>query len=196
MRHLSFWVFCLAASTALANSPSTAVPREAEFDGCHFKLYDLYNGSLTLTTDGAPPVAVYSVIINPELLHSVEVSIRFTCDTAEGMRAFTELGFDNQSGVWKLIPNEHDPENLARVKLYPLTGNGTSGAASTDDQTMGEETERTQGLAFCLTNQKQILCGTSQAVGYLAYPEESSLPQVLELLESIEFLEPTPSTAP
>lgn len=196
MHYMFLLVLSFVTFSAIAASPLNSVSREYVFDSCHFKLMDPYNGRIDVDNESSSHSASYIALIKPELRHSVEVSIRFTCDTAEGMRAFTELGFDNQSGVWKLIPNEYDPENLARVKLYPLTGNGTSGVASTDDQTTGEETERTQGLAFCLTNQKQILCGTSQAVGYLAYPEESSLPQVLKLLESIEFLEPAPSTAP
>ncbi|WP_283439525.1 hypothetical protein [Pseudomonas panipatensis] len=188
MRYLCFWALSFAASAAMANPTAHGVMREAEFGGCHFKLSDHYKGSLRLTTSGT--AAVYNLPFNPKLRNSVEVSILFFCDTGKGRKAFTDLGLGNQDGVWVLIPNKSDPQNLARVKLYPLRGNGTSGAASTYDQTTGERSRRFQGLGFCLTDQKQILCGVSEAVGYVAYPKASSLPQVLKLLESIEFLEP------
>lgn len=188
MRHILVLMLFFIAPAAVASS---AIEREAEFESCHFKINNHYNGDLILTTDGAPPVAVYHMPSNPELQHSVQVTIRFTCNTKKGESAFTELGLDKHAGEWRLIPNKYDPEDLARVKIYPLAGSGTDGAAATDNQTTGDENERTQGLVFCLTNQEQILCGTSSAVGYVAYPKQSNLPKVLKLLESIEFLEPT-----
>ncbi|WP_139199101.1 hypothetical protein [Pseudomonas panipatensis] len=184
----------IAVGNACA-APTKAIVHEVEFNGCRFKIMDSYGGSLKVSRYSPPKMAFYNYPPNPNARHAVEVSIRFTCDTKDGWRAFTELGFDKQNGKWKLLPNKYDPENSAKVKLYPLTGKGTDGAASTDDQTTGDESRRTQGLAFCLTDQKQILCGTSEAVGYVAYPKASSLPQVLKLLESIEFLEPS-ATSP
>ncbi|WP_374439185.1 hypothetical protein [Pseudomonas panipatensis] len=192
MRHLLFWILYFTISTVLASPKVSVVTRETEFDGCHFKIRDPYKGSLRLTTDGAPPLAVYTATFNLKVRHSVgEVSIHFYCDTMEGNNAFVALGFEKQGRAWVLLPNKSDPDNLLNKKLYPLKSPGIEGAASTYDQTTGELSDRVQSLGFCLTNQKQILCGTSEEVAYVAYPKASSLPQVLKLLESIEFLEPT-----
>ncbi|MFZ5959106.1 hypothetical protein ACOXVJ_16515 [Pseudomonas knackmussii] len=194
MRLLALLALSLATMTTSAKEPTHAAIQEIEFDGCHFKIKDPLNGNLRLTKDGSPPLAVYTAQPNPNNYHSVDIEIIISCRTLKGLKAFTDLGFDRQNETWRLIPSTGDPENLAQVKLYPLKGHGTIGVASTDNQTTGEPNERVQGLAFCLTDQKQILCGTSDAIGYIAYPKESSLPQVLKLLESIEFIEPTQPT--
>lgn len=174
----------VAATTAMAM-------KEYVVDDCHFAFSDPYNGRGDVDNESLVHSASYISSVGGVGMHSIgEVSIRFTCNTKKGRSAFTELGFDKHNGEWKLIPNEYDPKNLAQVKLYPLAGKGTDGAAATDNQTTGDENERTQGLSFCLTDQKQIICGTSSAVGYVAYPKQSSLPKVLELLKSIKFLDP------
>ncbi|MFR0692384.1 hypothetical protein ACLUTX_23510 [Enterobacterales bacterium AE_CKDN230030158-1A_HGKHYDSX7] len=183
---LVFWVSMMVAVPEVY-----AATQKVKVDDCLFQVSTIYGGSVELTTDGAPPVATYSFMSRSAGRHAVdEVSIRFTCNTNEGRQAFNDLGFDSQGGKWVLLRNEDDPEDLARVQLYVLNGNGADGAAVTDNQTTGEESERTQGLSFCLTDHKQILCGTSSAIGYVAYPKQSNLPKVLKLLESIEFLDP------
>ncbi|SMP72414.1 hypothetical protein [Pseudomonas panipatensis] len=191
MRHLLFWVLCLVASAALATPTPRAVPREYMLDSCHFKFMDPYNGRIDVDNESSSHSASYIADMKPGYRHAVgEVSIHFYCDTMEGNNAFVALGFEKQGRAWVLLPNKSDPDNLLNKKLYPLKSPGIEGAASTYDQTTGERSRRFQGLGFCLTDQKQILCGVSETVGYVAYPKASSLPQVLKLLESIEFLEP------
>ncbi len=135
-------------------------------------------------------MAFYNYPPNPNARHAVEVLVTFYCDTHKGQKAFSDLGFARHNGEWVLPPDKNDPDNLSNQKLYRIKGHGLEGVVSTYDQTTGEESRRVQGLGFCLTDQKQILCGVSEAIGYVAYPKASSLPQVLKLLESIEFLEP------
>ncbi|MFZ5959107.1 hypothetical protein ACOXVJ_16520 [Pseudomonas knackmussii] len=195
MRRLPIYILSFSALTSAAGETPQADVREYALDSCHFTLIDPYGARIDTDTESPIHSASYISLMRPNAQHSIEVSIRFTCNTNDGLDAFTNLHFKHESGSWSLIPSETDPENLVQAKLYPIRGEHVIGAAHTENQTTGEFTERTQGLVFCLTDQKQILCGISESVGYVAYPKESSLPQVLKLLESIEFIEPTPSPA-
>lgn len=165
--------------------------REASFDGCRFTIADSYGGQLEVSEYSPPKQAFYRFNSNVYARHAVDVSIEFSCSTTLGQKAFSNVGISHNNGEWGVIPDKSDPENLADLKVYTLRGNGVDGAAITYVQTTGEEERRVQGIGFCLTDQKQILCGTSEAVGYVAYPKQSSLPKVLELLKSIKFLDPT-----
>ncbi|WP_371231405.1 hypothetical protein ACAW63_02335 [Pseudomonas sp. QE6] len=192
MKRLSFFAIILFGVTtgARADLSENAV-REVEFNGCRFKISNLHGGELRVSRYSPPKMAFYRFNSNPYTPHTTETSIEFYCDSSKGGKAFSDMGLGRHNGTWYLIPNKSDPGNLLNQKLYVLDNNGLEGAAATDDQTTGDEERRVQGIGFCLTNQKQILCGTSQAVGYVAYPQQSSLPKVLELLKSIKFLEPT-----
>lgn len=191
MKRLSFLVIALfgVITGARADSSENTV-HEVEFNGCRFKIEDLHGGELRVSRYFPPKMAFYSFNSNPYAPHTTETSIEFYCDSSKGKKAFSDMGLGRNKGAWHLIPNKSDPGNLLNQKLYVLDNNGMEGAAATDDQTTGDEERRVQGIGFCLTNRKQILCGTSQAVGYVAYPKQSSLPKVLELLKSIKFLDP------
>lgn len=171
---------------------ATTTATEYIIDDCHFSFFDPYNGRADVDNESSVHSASYIASIERGEAHSVgEVSIVFVCKTTLGQKAFSNKGIAHNNGEWGVIPDKSDPENLANLKVYSLRGNDVDGAAITYAQTTGEEDRRVQGIGFCLTNQKQILCGTSEAVGYVAYPKQSSLPKVLELLKSIKFLEPT-----
>jgi hypothetical protein len=73
--------------------------------------------------------------------------------------------------------------------LYTLHGKGWEGAGITQDQQDGDEDKRTRTFSFCLLHASRALCGTTDTVMYLAQPNESVLPQVIKLLESIEFID-------
>lgn len=194
MRKIMRWVWGVLVSASIVGQSvaATATAKEYILDDCHFAFFDPYNGRAYVDNESSVHSASYIASIGGGGAHSVsEVSIIFDCDTLKGKRAFSDMGLEHNNGAWHLIPNKSDPDNLLNQKLYVLDNNGLEGAAATDDQTTGDEERRVQGIGFCLTNQKQILCGTSQAVGYVAYPQQSSLPKVLELLKSIKFLEPT-----
>ncbi|MFZ5959108.1 hypothetical protein ACOXVJ_16525 [Pseudomonas knackmussii] len=193
-RHVSIAVALAFFAGSINAGQAKSIMREAEFDGCHFKMKDTYGGELRVSRYAPPKLAFYSTQPEFRKRHSVEVVIRFRCQTTKGQEAYTNMGYSYEKNQWRLIPDPNDPQNSANMKLYKLHGPKIEGVASTYDQTTGEPTERIRGLGFCLTDQKQILCGVAQSVGLVAYPKESSLPQVLKLLESIEFIEPSQPT--
>lgn len=180
----------LVADGAYAESPRPIV-QKAEFNGCRFSIIDSYGGSLEVSQYSPPKLAFYSFPSKPSAKNSLETSVTFYCDSSKGKKAFSDMGLEHNNGGWLLIQNKNDPDNLLNPKLYILDGNGLEGAASTYDQTTGEENRRVQGIGFCLTDQKQTLCGTSEAVGYVAYPKQSNLPKVIELLKTIKLLDPS-----
>lgn len=191
MRHLLLLAVSFFSSISTADETAQRMTVEYQLDSCNFKFPDPYNGRTDIDYQSSIHSASYITLIKPVTRHSFEVSIQFLCQTLKGREAFTNMGYAYKNGQWVLIPDPNDPSNLSNMKLYKLHGSQTEGVASTYDQTTGALTERTRGLGFCLTDQKQILCGISETVGYVAYPKESRLPQVLKLLESIEFIEPT-----
>jgi predicted class III extradiol MEMO1 family dioxygenase len=70
-----------------------------------------------------------------------------------------------------------------------LHGKDWEGAGTTQDQTDGDEDRRTRAFNFCIPHGEYALCGSVQAVAYLSHLNESTLPQIIELLEEIEFVD-------
>lgn len=190
MRLFFRYTLCVAAYASCAVA-SAGVVREASFDGCRFTMVDSYGGSLEVSEYFPPKLAFYSLPLVSGSNNKVETSITFSCKTAIGQKAFSDMGIAHEHGEWSLLPDKSDPDNLANQKIYRIQELGMEGAVLTYDQTTGEEERRTQGVGFCLTNQKQILCGTSESVGYVAYPKQSNFPKVIELLKTIRLLDPS-----
>jgi hypothetical protein len=190
-------VTCLTATIACAEQSKAhpVVEREVMFDGCHFKMADPYNGSLTLTTDGAPPLANYDATINPKASQSFETSIQFDCHnniTWSDLPRISGGGLAKSDGKWVIAFKDAKEVNM---KLYTFHGKDWDGAGTTADQQDGDEDKRTRSFVFCLVHRSQALCGSDDTVMYLTHPTESVLPQILKLLESIEFID-TPSAKP
>ena len=72
--------------------------------------------------------------------------------------------------------------------FYPLHGDDWTGGI-TQDGVNGDEKRRTRAFYFCIPHQQLALCGSLESVAYLMWPKETTLPQVIKLLESIEFID-------
>ena len=179
-------VVCTVITIAHAESPTTnhGFEREVAFDGCHFKITDLYGGRVT--------GASYFATINPKANHPFETWIQFYCEKSSADKAFLAMGMKRSSSQWVLAEDSYKPLPEEHVAVYPLQNASWTGAAMGSDQTTGDLNDRMRQLGFCLTNMRQILCGSIQQVMFVGYPKESTLPQVIQLLESIEFID-TPS---
>jgi hypothetical protein len=155
---------------------------EFSFDGCNFKFIDSYNGRKT--------VASYFAIINPKAHQLFETQIQFSCNSATPKTYLDSASIKLVNGVWSLDLSEEDPRPPSpHTTLYLLHGKGWQGAGSTQDDTDGDEDRRTQTFGFCIPHNAYALCGMAQHVGYLNHLDESVLPQVINLLESIEFID-------
>ncbi|CAB3793881.1 hypothetical protein LMG28614_03784 [Paraburkholderia ultramafica] len=78
-----------------------------------------------------------------------------------------------------------DPKE--NTTFYPLRGKGWDGGGVTQDTINGDEERRTRTFAFCISHKALAVCGIARSVGYLRHPNESALPQVIRLLDSVEF---------
>jgi hypothetical protein len=180
--------------TAVVGSPPSAgnvTVHEAAFDGCHFDMKDPYGGTLQATERSTPALANYNAEINPKARHPFETWIQFDCENNVSLNDLPKLaGVAKENGQWVIAFN--GDAKAVNTTLYTLHGKGWEGAGITQDQQDGDEDKRTRSFAFCLLRGSQALCGTSDTVMYLAHPKESVLPQVIKLLESIEFIDTPP----
>jgi hypothetical protein len=156
---------------------------EFSFDGCNFKFIDPYNGRIT--------TASYFAIINPKAHHLFETQIQFICQNPATPKTYLDLsGIRMTRQGWALDPS---PDNVGppeqHTTFYALHGKGWNGGGVTQDDINGEEQMRTRAFSFCIPHHQLALCGSAQSVAYLMWPHESVLPQVIQLLESIEFVD-------
>jgi len=175
-------------SVGYPSSAGLVTVHAVTFNGCHFKMKDPYGGTLQATERSTPALANYSAEINPSARHPFETWIQFDCENNVNISDLSKLaGVGKQNGRWVIAFNG-DAKAL-NTTLYTLHGKGWEGAGITQDQQDGDEDKRTRTFSFCLLHASRALCGTTDTVMYLAQPNESVLPQVIKLLESIEFID-------
>jgi hypothetical protein len=184
---------CLCWATTVAYAGASVVRpltiHEVAFDGCHFNLRDAYNGKIKVSTDGSSSVANYHAEINPKARHPFGTWIQFYCEKKGIEKAFKSMGMKNVDSRWVLDQESYSPLPEEHVAIYPLRGNPWSGAGLSGDQTTGDEDQRMRSFGFCISGAKQVLCGSIQQVMFLTSPKESTIPQVIQLLQSIEFID-------
>lgn len=177
--------FMAASIWADEGKARNVIVHEMSLDGCHFKLTDPYGGTLTRPSDGGPSVANYEAEINPKAQRRFGTGIQFECHNnvkAKDLSNFAGVG--KRDGRW-VIDFDGDAKAV-NTRLYPLRGKGWEGAGITQDQ-VGEDGGR-RALTFCIMHGSQALCGQDDTVMYLDYPKESVLPQLIHLLNGVEFV--------
>ncbi|SAK85803.1 hypothetical protein AWB80_05836 [Caballeronia pedi] len=181
------WLGCIAMSASARQPHADQISKqEWNFDGCHFMLTDLYGGRTT-----RPEGALYIANINPLARHPFDTSIQFSCENPASAKTYLDLAGIRMTGKeWALDPS---PENVGlkeqRTTFQALRGKGWAGGGVTQDDINGDEQRRTRIYAFCIPHNQLALCGVVRHVGYLMWPKETTLPQVIKLLESIEFID-------
>ncbi|GGP25861.1 hypothetical protein [Silvimonas amylolytica] len=166
------------------------VVHEVRFDACHYRVTDTFNGWIDLNTEGSTHTFSYIANLNPKAKRPFETSIQFYCDSNKGMdKAFFDMGMQRTTGKWALKDGDDKPLAEEHAVFYTLQSTGWNGGGYGLDQTWGEPKDRTRSFAFCLTNGPQTLCGYSEVVGYAKRPHEWVIPQVIKLLQSIEFID-------
>ncbi|HTV86150.1 MAG TPA: hypothetical protein VME63_12120 [Dyella sp.] len=180
------------ATLACAKQPSTKgiQGHEWNFDGCHFKMADPFRGR----TSG-PGGAAYFAQISPKARHPFETWIQFSCQNPVTPEIYVDrAGIRMTDKGWALDPS---PDNIGlkeqHTTFYALHGKGWDGGGVTQDDINGDEKRRTRAFSFCIPHKQLALCGSIQNVAYLMWLKETTLPQVIKLLESIEFVD-TPAS--
>ncbi|WP_199100036.1 hypothetical protein [Dyella sp. ASV21] len=200
-RTLIATVLVCVSTIACSKQPDApqVVVRDVAFDKCHFTMRDTYNGRLSAATDGgAPRIANYHGTINPKAHHPFDTWIQFSCEHSATAKTYLEsASIKLTPRGWVLDTSKEDPAFPSpRTTFYALHGSGWEGAGTTQDDTDGDETRRTRAFNFCIPHEQLALCGSIQNVAYLMWPKETTLPQVIKLLESIEFIDtPVPASS-
>jgi hypothetical protein len=180
-----------------AKSPASHsnVTREVAFDSCHFTVEDPYEGTLQSTRYSSPALANYNSQISPLARHRFETWIQFYCEKNGAEKAFKSMGMKRDDVRWVRSEGRYPSLPEEHVTIYPLHGASWSGAGLSSDQTTGEFDQRMRSFGFCIAGKHQVLCGAVQQVMFLRYPKESTLPQVIKLLQSIEFIDDAPGAS-
>lgn len=189
---LTLTIYALITLAAQAETKNLKPKKELEaaFDGCHFTMVDRLGGKFNPIFEKDQKSAAYYVRAGQLINIPFEVSLSFRCENKKGERKFEDIDVFRKDNAWNIKPSTDDPDNLANVKIFSLDSEKNIGVAMTDDQTTGAPEDRNRGLFFCLTNHEQMLCGSSEVIARVADPKTSVLPEVLEMLKSIEFLDP------
>lgn len=181
---------CLMTNVVMAKQLNKApvVTREWNFDGCHFTMRDPYGGRID--------VGSYIANINPNASHPFDTEIQFDCQNPASPKTYVDrAGMRMTDKGWALDPS---PDNVGLAEqhttFYPLHGKGWEGGGVTQDDINGDENRRSRSFNFCIPHKQFALCGGDDTVMYLDRPKGSVLPQIIQLLESIEFIDP-PSSA-
>ncbi|MBN3853349.1 hypothetical protein G3N59_08175 [Paraburkholderia sp. Ac-20340] len=163
--------------------------KEAKFSECHFKITDPYSGTLTVYEDQG--TAYYNVDINKKVRRPFETRMQFSCESATDEKTISQLAgmkktnrgwaIDQQSGYTKI--------KGAHTTFYSLKGKGWRGGGVSMDDINGDEGQRNRVYTFCIIHQQVALCGAVSRVAYLKHLNESVLPQVIKILNSIEFID-------
>ncbi|MCP3706492.1 hypothetical protein M3I54_05745 [Paraburkholderia sp. CNPSo 3274] len=175
---------CLFTNYAYSKS---AVELQVTLDQCNFNLSDPYNGKISIDNESTPHSAIYTSTISQDSKHPFDTKIKFDCHTDVDASNLSDLsGASKKNGKWMI--DAGGDAGAVNTKLYLLQGKGWDGAGITQDQTFGDEDRRTRGFTFCLVHGTKALCGLDDTVMYLAHPNETVLPQIIRLLNSIRFL--------
>jgi hypothetical protein len=190
-------VLCWAAAAANAalSSEGKVTVHEVEFGGCHFKMKDPYGGTLQATHRSSSVLANYNAKINPTSSHPFETEIQFSCQNPVNEQTLSELaGIKMIDRRWVLdtSPDSIGPPE-AHTTFYPLHGENWEAGGVTQDDINGDKDRRTRVFAFCIPHNKLALCGVVRDVAYLSHLNESILPEVVQLLEIIEFVDTSTS---
>jgi hypothetical protein len=188
---MRYW-FCLLAACLFTSYAygQPAVERQVSFDECNFKLTDSYNGRVSIDDESEPHSASYISIINLKARHPFETWIQFSCENSASVQTFSDLGgIKKTASGWAL---DTSPQVIGEpgqhTTFHSLQGNGWSGGGVTQDDIDGDEEQRRRIFAFCIPYRQVAVCGVARSVGYLKHLNESVLPQVIQLLDSIKFV--------
>ncbi|MFJ2364909.1 hypothetical protein ACIPIN_14650 [Pseudomonas sp. NPDC087697] len=173
-----------------SNTPPSLV--RAALDSCGFTMTDFYGGTYEIVKEGDPHLFFYSKLINPKAKKALSVNITFRCvnpATPEDFFKFSGSKLTDKGWVMDLDPDVANDSGMHNT-FYLLKGKGWEGTGISQDVTNGDEENRTRRFGFCIPHDGAALCGGGD-VAYLNDLKSSSLKQVVKMLETIEFIEPS-----
>lgn len=186
---IAWGMTALAANAEEPVSPQS-VETEVVFGQCHFKLKDPYGADFRATRSRLPPMANYIANVNTGGAYPFEIWIQFSCQDPATAQTLSERALIKMTDKgWVLDPTPgREIIEQQHTTFYPLHGKGWIGGGTTQDDVNGDEARRMRTFNFCIPHRQLAVCGYVD-VGYLLKPKESVFPQVIQLLQSIEFID-------
>lgn len=113
-----------------------------------------------------------------------------TCFDLKDKRVQAWAEYNSDSQKWGLVfINEKDRlERQDVTKLYEIKAMNSHGYVVTEDDIVGEESNRQRRMHFCLLHEPIALCGNASIMN-LNESENKKLSYVLEILRNIEFID-------
>lgn len=108
-----------------------------------------------------------------------------------------QLGAKLVQGKWIFLDFNEPFTTNQHFHVFKLAGANWTGTGVTYDATTGDEDTRPRFFQYCLveTRGRQVLCGRTNFMTVGAPPSTSTLPGILTVLKTIEFVD-LPSVAP
>lgn len=191
MKNLLFFLILSSPPISFAED-AKVVPSVifADLEACKFKMNDLYGGEYQVDKEEVPALFFYSKIIKPNAKRPMEVDLKFRCvDPADEKTIADFSGGRMTSNGWVM---SLDPDVKADAAMHNtfqlLKGRNWEGPSISQDVTNGEERDRTRGFGFCIPHGLAALCGGGN-VAYLNDLKGSALKEVIDMVETIEFIE-------
>jgi hypothetical protein len=190
-------IFAFVTTSIFAKSPvvQLTVKHDVTLDDCHFTVSDPFRARISVDTESSVHSVSYIGEIAPRARHPFGTWIQFYCEKDSAEKAFESMGMKRDGVHWVISEGGYPSLPEEHVTIYPLHGASWSGAGFSSDQTTGEFDQRMRSFGFCIAGKHQVLCGAVQQVMFLGYPKESTLPQVIKLLQSIEFIDDAPGAS-
>lgn len=108
-----------------------------------------------------------------------DISNRYGGSYSENKKQWTAY-YANDSDKKLLTPVTH---------IYPIYSGNSSGFARTTDEVVGDPDQRVRFFSYCLFHGSDAFCGDGQVMK-LRDPEVTLLPDALDFLRSLDFVDP------
>jgi len=158
-------------------------------DQCVFTFPQKKEGRSDLNTEGSVHAFNYiTPFLGPKTKRVGETWIQFVCETSVDAAMLKSWGIKQEAGRWvQGITDE--PGSQLHTRFVPLFGKNWSGGGIVQTQTAIDRSRKAKDFLFCMVHEPVALCGTAHDIQYVAYPKENALPHVVNLLQSIEFID-------
>lgn len=192
---------CAQVHTEIFQDGKTSV-HDVNFDGCHFKMTDPFDGSVRLGGRGKPVVGIYRGPLYQAKSEPNDFGMQFLCKPADKVdKKLCGLELENGKIITSGLEGFTEDEKLEvkknlNQKLIILNGKNWKGAGVQEDQISGDEELRTRSFNFCMPFGDHIVKGRVESAAQLENLKESAMPNIIKLLEGIEFIDNTATTAP
>lgn len=181
-----------AQSTVTGISPKVF---DANVGECHFRLTDPFNGRLRVDLDEKLKSANYHGPLHQKGPEKNDLWIQVWC-VQESKVNKKNCGLELENGKLDtdgLEALSQDERRSLNQTLITLIGKGWTGSGVQEDQISGDEELRSRSFNFCIPipHRDYVVEGRVESAAQLNNLKESAMPNIIKLLESIEFIDDT-----